>query len=53
MKDLFDKILVFDKFIGYRIGGAQNSLQLLLKNLKGDFKFLVIVIYLGFGAWAS
>ena len=34
------KILVFDKFIGYRIGGAQNSLQLLLKNLKGDFKFL-------------
>jgi hypothetical protein len=34
------KILVFDKFIGYRVGGAQNSLQLLLKNLKGDFKFL-------------
>jgi glycosyltransferase involved in cell wall biosynthesis len=34
------KIIVFDKFIGYRIGGAQNSLQLLLKNLKGDFRFL-------------
>jgi len=31
------KVIVFDKFIGYRIGGAQNSLQLLLKNLKGDF----------------
>jgi glycosyltransferase involved in cell wall biosynthesis len=34
------KVIVFDKFIGYRIGGAQNSLQLLLKNLKGDFRFL-------------
>lgn len=34
------KIIVFDKFIGYRIGGAQNSLHYLLKNLKGSFKFL-------------
>lgn len=34
------RILIFDKFLGYQIGGAQNSLHYLLKNLKGDFKFL-------------
>lgn len=34
------KILVFDKYLGYQVGGAQNSLHTLLKNLKGDFKFL-------------
>lgn len=34
------KILVFDKFLGYQIGGAQNSLHYLLKNLSGDFEFL-------------
>lgn len=34
------KIIVFDKFLGYQVGGAQNSLHTLLKNLKGDFKFL-------------
>jgi glycosyltransferase involved in cell wall biosynthesis len=34
------KIIVFDKYLGYQIGGAQNSLHYLLKNLKGDFRFL-------------
>jgi len=34
------RILIFDKFLGYQIGGAQNSLHYLLKNLKGDFRFL-------------
>lgn len=34
------KILVFDKYLGYQMGGAQNSLHSLLKELKGDFKFV-------------
>lgn len=34
------KIIVFDKYLGYQVGGAQNSLHFLLKNLNADFKFL-------------
>jgi glycosyltransferase involved in cell wall biosynthesis len=34
------KIIVFDKYLGYQVGGAQNSLHTLLKELKGDSKFL-------------
>lgn len=34
------KILVFDKYLGYQVGGAQNSLHALLKELKGDFELI-------------
>lgn len=35
-----NKILVFDKFLGYNVGGAQKSLHSLLDNLDYDFEFL-------------
>ena len=44
------KILVFDKYLGYQVGGAQNSLHTLLKNLKGDFEFLGCDIKRSFSA---
>ena len=34
------KILIFDKFLGYGVGGAQHSFHYLLKNLSGKFKFV-------------
>lgn len=34
------KILVFDKFLGYDVGGAQRSLHKLLANLGYNFRFL-------------
>lgn len=30
------KIIVFDKFLGYQVGGAQSSIHLLLENLMKD-----------------
>lgn len=33
-------ILVFDKYLGYQIGGAQKSLHFLLENLDADFQFV-------------
>jgi len=44
------KILVFDKFLGYQVGGAQSSLHYLLKNLKGDFEFFGCEVKEAFGA---
>ena len=34
------KILVFDKYLGYKVGGAQRSLHILLSSLSGDVKLL-------------
>jgi len=44
------KILVFDKFLGYQVGGAQSSLHYLLKNLKGDFEFIGCEVKKAFSA---
>ena len=44
------KIIVFDKFLGYKVGGAQWSLRTLLKNLSGNFKFIGCEVEKGFSA---
>lgn len=44
------KIIVFDKFLGYGVGGAQHSFHNLLENLKGNFKFLGCHVKKGFSA---
>ena len=44
------KIVVFDKFFGYKVGGAQYSLQTLLKDLSADFKFIGCRVEKGFSA---
>lgn len=44
------KIIVFDKFLGYKVGGAQWSLETLLKNLSANFKFIGCEVEKGFSA---
>ena len=43
-------IVVFDKFLGYKVGGAEISLEKLLKNLLGDFKFIGCEVQKSFSA---
>lgn len=45
-----EKILVFDKFFGYGVGGAQHSFHYLLKNLSGDFNFIGCQVKKSFSA---
>ena len=44
------KIVVFDKFLGYQVGGAGLSLEKLLENLFGDFKFIGCEVKKSFSA---
>ncbi len=44
------KIIVFDKFIGYNVGGAQKSLLTLIKESDLDIKFLGCKVKKGFSA---
>ena len=50
MNQINKKILVFDKFIGYNIGGAQKSLHRLLNKLNFDFVFLGCKVNRAFNA---
>lgn len=44
------KILIFDKYLGYNVGGAQKSLHELLKKMSGDFVYLGCVVKKSFNA---
>ena len=44
------KIIVFDKFLGYKVGGAELSLKKLLENLSGDFRFIGCEVRKSFSA---
>jgi len=45
-----NSIIIFDKFLGYKIGGAQHSFHYLLKNLSGNLRFIGCEVKKSFSA---